>query len=79
MTKGICVYYYFFTIFSKGEHLCDSLLAYLEKENRPRNYKTFSMLTSAEHEILNVHKVYKYQEIRLLSSSDRNRMLFSYS
>ena len=29
----------------------------LEKEQtRPRGYKTFSMLNSAEHEILNAHK-----------------------
>ena len=30
-----------------------------------RGYKTFSMLNSAEHEILNAHKYKKYQEIQL--------------
>ena len=32
---------------------------------RPRVYKTFFMLSSVEHEILNAHKYDKYQEIRL--------------
>ena len=39
----------------------------------PRCYKTFSMLNSAEHEILNAHK---YQEIQHFSGSDKPRMLF---
>ena len=39
----------------------------------PRGYKTFSMLNSVEHEILNV---YKYREIRLFLGSDKPRMLF---
>ena len=30
----------------------------------PRGYKTFFMLNSFEHEILNAHKYKKYQEIR---------------
>ena len=37
------------------------LLKYL---TRPRGYKTFFLLNSVEHEILNAHKYKKYQEIR---------------
>ena len=32
---------------------------------RPRGYRTFYMLNSAEHEILDAHKYKKYQEVRL--------------
>ena len=42
-------------------------------------YKTFFMLNSIEHEILNAHKYKKYQEIQLFSDSDKPRMLFSCS
>ena len=42
----------------------------------PRGYKTFSMLNSVEHEILNAHKYKKYQEVRLFLGSDKPRMLF---
>ena len=42
----------------------------------PRGYKTFYMLNSVEHEILNAHKYKKYQEIRLILGSDKPRMLF---
>ena len=41
-----------------------------------RGYKTFYMLNSVEHEILNAHKYKKYQEIQLFSGSDKPRMLF---
>ena len=43
----------------------------------PCGYKTFSMLNSVEHEVLNAHK-YKnsYQEIWLLLGSYKPRMLF---
>ena len=41
-----------------------------------RGYKTFFMLNSGEHEILNAHKYKKYQEIQLFSDSDKLRMLF---
>ena len=40
---------------------------------RARGYKTFFMLNSAEHELLDAHK-YK-QEIQLFSGSDKPRML----
>ena len=50
-----------------------------QRAARPRGYKTFSMLKSVEHEILNAHKYKKYQEIRLLLGSDKPRMLFSRS
>ena len=43
---------------------------------RLRGYKTFSMLNSAEHEILNAPKCKKNQEIQLFSGSDNPRMLF---
>ena len=41
-----------------------------------RGYKTFFMLNSGEHEILNAHKYKRYQEIQLFSDSDKPRMLF---
>ena len=34
-------------------------------ESKPRGYKTFFMLSSVEHEILDDCKYKKYQEIRL--------------
>ena len=48
----------------------------MEKINRVRGYKTFFMLNSVEHEILNAHKYKQYQEIQLFSDSDKPRMLF---
>ena len=41
-----------------------------------RGYKTFFMLNSVEHEILNAHKYKKNQEIRPLSGSVKHRLLF---
>ena len=41
-----------------------------------QGYKTFFMLNSVEHEILNAHKYKKNQEIRLFIGSDKPRMLF---
>ena len=41
--------------------------------SRARGYKTFFMLNSVKHEILNTHK---YHEIQLFSDSDKPRMLF---
>ena len=35
----------------------------VDSENRPRGYKTFFMLNSVEHEILNAHK---YKNIKKL-------------
>ena len=44
---------------------------------RPRGFKTFSMLNSAEHKILNAPNCKKkIQEIQLFSGSDNPRMLF---
>ena len=43
----------------------------------PRGYKTFFILNSAEHEILNSQKFKKDQEIRLFLGPDKPRMLFS--
>ena len=42
----------------------------------PRGYKTFFLLNSVEHEILNAHKYKKYQDIKHFSGSDELRMLF---
>ena len=41
-----------------------------------RGYKTFSMLSSAEHEILNAQKYKKFQEIQHFSGLNKPRMLF---
>ena len=42
-----------------------------------RGYKTFFMLNSAEHEILNVHKYKKFQALfQHFSDSDKSTMLF---
>ena len=46
------------------------------QESRSKGYKTFSMLNSTEHEILNAHKHERYQEIQYLLGSDKHRMLF---
>ena len=48
-------------------------------ENRascPRSYKTFSMLNSAEHEILNAHKYKKISRNSTFLGLDKPRMLF---
>ena len=45
-------------------------------KTRPRGYKTFFMLNSGEHEILNAHIIQKYQEIRLFLGSVKPRMSF---
>ena len=42
---------------------------------RPRGYKTFFMLNSAEHEILNAHK-YKNIKKSAFLGTDKPRMLF---
>ena len=42
---------------------------------RPRGYKTFSILNSAEHEISNAHKYKNIKEFSF-SGSDKPRMLF---
>ena len=42
----------------------------------PRGYKTFSILSSTEHEILNAHKYKKYQGIQHFLGSDKQIMLF---
>ena len=43
--------------------------------NRPRGYKTFFILNSAEHEILNVHKDKNIKKSAFLGS-DKPRMVF---
>ena len=42
----------------------------------PRGYKTFSMLNSAEHEILNVRKYKNIKKFCLFWGADKPRMLF---
>ena len=43
---------------------------------RPRGYKTFSMLNSAEHEILNTSKYINIRKFSFFSGSDKPRMVF---
>ena len=44
---------------------------------RPRGYKTFSMLNSAEHEILNAHKFKNMKKFGFFFfGSNKPRMLF---
>ena len=47
----------------------------LQALTRPHGYKTFFMLNSVEHEILNAHK-YKNIKKQLLLGSGKPRMLF---
>ena len=37
---------------------------FCDNSTRPRGYKTFFMLNSVQHEILNAHKYNKYQEMK---------------
>ena len=41
----------------------------------PRGYKTFFMLNSAEHEILNAHKYKTIKKFSFVLGSDKPRML----
>ena len=43
---------------------------YPRKHTRPRGYKTFSMLNSAEHEILHAHKFENIKKLSLFLGSD---------
>ena len=43
---------------------------------RPRGYKTFFMLNSVEHEILNAHKYKNIKKLGFFFGSDEPRMLF---
>ena len=43
---------------------------------RARGYKTFFVLNSVEHEILNAHKYKNIQKFSFFSDSDKPRMLF---
>ena len=45
-------------------------------QSGPRGYKTFFMLNSAEHEILNAHKYKDIKKFGLFLGSDKPRMLF---
>ena len=42
----------------------------------PRGYKTFFMLNSVEHEILNAHKYKNIKKFSFFSDSDKPIMLF---
>ena len=64
--------------------LAAGLIGHLRKTDniadiRARDYKTFFMLSSVEHEILNAHKYKNIKKIQLFSGSDKPRMLFSCS
>ena len=52
------------------------LLHFVSGISGPRGYKTFFMLNSVEHKILNAHKYKKNQEIQHFLGSDKSRMLF---
>ena len=54
-TKGVLEHSYFCVIFAKGNNFCDFLFSFLENEAWPRGYKTFFVLNSVEHGILNAH------------------------
>ena len=43
---------------------------------RPRGYKTFFVLNSIEHEILNAHKYNNIKKFCFILGSDKPRMLF---
>ena len=43
---------------------------------RPRGYKTFFMLNSAEHQILNTSKYIKIRKFSFFSGSDKPRIVF---
>ena len=43
---------------------------------RPRGYKTFFILNSVEHEILNAQKYENIKKFSIFSDSDKLRMLF---
>ena len=64
---------------NKTSAKCGVLLVCALSQNRPRGYKTFSMLNSAEHEILNTHQYKKNHEIQLIPGSYKPRMPFSCS
>ena len=44
--------------------------------NRSRGHKTFFMLNSVEHEILNAYKYKKYQEIQLFQTQISRECIF---
>ena len=44
--------------------------------NWPQDYKTYFMLNSVEHEILNAHKYKNIKKFSFFLGSDKPRMLF---
>ena len=46
------------------------------RQDQGRGYKTFFMLNSDEHEILNAHKYKNIKKFSFFSDSDKPRMLF---
>ena len=48
----------------------------MKGSNRPRGYKTFFILSSVEHEILNAHKYENIKKNQHFSGLDKLRMLF---
>ena len=55
------------------------LLRGLSAETRPRSYKTFSMLNSVEHEILNAHKYKNIKKFSFLQAQMSLECYFSCS
>ena len=56
-----------------------SLSAIFTKENRPRGYKTFFVLNSVEHEILNVHKYDNIKKFNIFQAQISLECIFSCS
>ena len=55
----------------------DGIYISAERAAWTQGYKTFFMLNSAEHEILNAHKYKNINKLSIFSGSDKPRMLFS--
>ena len=48
----------------------------VQETTRPRGYKTFFILNSVEHEILNAHKYKNFKNFSFFSDLDKLRMPF---
>ena len=65
-----CFFFFFFFLFlfhlgtDRNLRFESKLVIFHKSQFMPRGYKTFFVLNSVEHEILNAHKYIKYQEIR---------------
>ena len=53
-----------------------NVYVYVHHQRGPKVIKLFSMLNSAQHEILNAHKYENIKKFSFFSRSDKSRMLF---